>query len=64
MKCQTVNWSKELLLASYHHLRIEYLKQAEACVALLIARYCNLLVEESSTPQEKKTMAEACEPLE
>jgi hypothetical protein len=54
MKSQTTKWSKEIVIAAIHQLRIEYVKQAEACIALLIARYCNLLVNESTNHQEKQ----------
>ena len=54
MKAQTANWSKQILIAAIEQLRIEYLKHAEACIALLIARYCNLLVAEANNQQEKQ----------
>ncbi len=54
MEVQTVSWSKELLIAAVHKLRVEYLQRAEACTALMIARYCNLLTNEVSNTQEKR----------
>lgn len=54
MEAQTASWSKELLIAAVHKLRIEYLQRAEACIALMIARYCNLLTNQASNTQEKR----------
>jgi len=48
------NWSQETLIAAIHQLRIQYIQQAEACIALLIARYCNLLVKQLNSDTEKQ----------
>ncbi len=54
MTQQRANWSQDILVAAIQQLRHQYFRQTEACVALLIARYCNLLVDASTCSEEKK----------
>lgn len=46
-------WTKEMLIAGIQQLRISYLQNEDACIALMIVRYCHLLVGQTLSDQEK-----------
>ncbi len=53
MDSASTQWSKEMLIAAIEQLRVNYFQYKDACIALMIVRYCNLLIPQTMSDREK-----------